>query len=126
MRDHEFTPEQIRAIQHESKVATRNAIKRYVRSAIVGYALLLAGVGFAINGNREALQSSQVHGTQVRSVICTVLTQSDQETYVLASKGQISDAELQNALRATAKYREDVGPAPGCNNTITPPPRGLK
>jgi hypothetical protein len=101
-------------------------IKSYAKRATIGFLLLLVGLGFAINGNTQALNDSRSRGQKVRTVICTVLTQSDQETYILAEKGQISAAELQNALKATATYREEVGPAPGCTNTITPPPRGLK
>lgn len=106
----------------EAKNEALGLLRSYVRRASVGFLLLLVGIGYAINGNTQALNDSHERGQKVRTVICTILTQSDEQTYASAKKFNLSASELQASLKTTAHYREEVGPAPGCDNTITPPP----
>lgn len=120
-----FTEDQHAEIAKIAGASSDNVLKRYSRKALVGFLLLLVGVGFAVNGSHNALNDSRERGTKLRTVICLVLTQADGGLYEQHAEGKLSSNELTAALVETAEFRKDIGPAPGCLTTPTPPPVGL-
>ena len=122
MNEHGFTSDQTEAVERTAAASAHRVLRNYTRRALIGFFLLLVGVGYAINGNTQTLKDSHERGQKVRTVICTILTESDYQAYAFTKKHNLNAESLQASLKATAHYREEVGPAPGCNGTITPPP----
>lgn len=118
----QLTDAQKAAVAREAKKSVSSALKTYSRRALAGYLLLFVGIGFAINGNYAAINDSHARGTKLRTVICLVLTQSDRGLYQDSTEGKLTHVELQAALAETAQFRKEIGPAPGCLTTPTPPP----
>jgi hypothetical protein len=116
----QLTDIQKAAVAREAQKSVTSALKRYSRRALAGYLILLVGLGFAINGNHTAINDSHERAIKLRTVICLVLTQSDQGLYIDAEEGKIDRKELTAALTESAKFRKEIGPAPGCLTTLTP------
>lgn len=91
------------------------AIRRYIVGAAVGYLLLALGLGYVIHDNR-------VRSTEGRAVLCKIITQGDSTTYAYRREGLLNRRQLRRALRQSAEYRRQLGPARPCSPTITPPP----
>jgi hypothetical protein len=91
------------------------AIRRTLRWAVLGYLLLVVGLGYAIHDNRQ-------RSTAGRAVLCKIITQGDSTSYAYSREGTINPAQLRRALRQSAEYRRQLGPAPACSPGITPPP----
>lgn len=108
-------PEIKRAVAREVKGTVSHVLRRYVLGATIGYVILAAGLGYVIHDNR-------VRSTQGRAVLCKIITQGDSTTYAYHREGLLNKRQLRRALRQSAEYRRQLGPAPACAPTITPPP----
>lgn len=93
----------------------RKAIRRTRVQAIVGYLVLALGLGYVIHDNRE-------RSTAGRAVLCKIIRQGDSTTYAYQREHLLNDRQVRRALRQSAEYRRQLGPAPACSPAITPPP----
>jgi hypothetical protein len=91
------------------------AIRRYVTIATLGYVLMAAGLGYVIHDNRQ-------RSTAGRAVLCKIITQGDSTVYAYQREGTLTDRQVARALKQSAEYRRQLGPAPACSPGITPPP----
>jgi hypothetical protein len=91
------------------------AIRRYILGSVLGYLILAAGLGYAIHDNRA-------RSTAGRAVLCKIITQGDSTSYAYRAEGTINDKQLRRALKQSAEYRKQLGPAPACSPAITAPP----
>jgi hypothetical protein len=109
-----------------TETTATQALKHYARRAVVGYIVLLIGVGVALYGVRSALNDSKERGATVRNVICLILQQADQFDYAAFNEHKINSTELVAGLHVTARYRQEIGTGydrksvPSCFDKITP------
>lgn len=110
-----MTEEQLNLISETTNHATRKALNHYRRQALVGFAILLLGIGGGVAHN---------HNTSVRarSVLCKIITDGDRTVYQYEREKLLTHQQVTRALEKSAQYRKEIGPAPGCSEHITPPP----
>jgi hypothetical protein len=99
----------------EVKHTVWKAIRRYILGSLVGYLIFAFGLGYVVHDNRQR----SIAG---RAVLCKILTQGDSTTYSYQREGTINGQQLRRALKQSADYRKQLGPAPACSPGITPPP----
>lgn len=98
--------------------------------ATVGYVLLAVGIGYAVNGNSEAIHESRDRGKISRGVICNILTQTDEQTIEqLPATSKLLHIPMKtlkkyeaDTLKRSAHYRHQLGPstpASACEHGIT-------
>lgn len=103
---------------------------KWPQKAVVGYVILALGTVFAINGVRETQNDSIERGKVVRGIICSTLTQTDEQsieqTPGFAKLFHIDPAVLnkllQKQLETNKHYRDLLAPStPGsaCHHGIT-------
>lgn len=104
--------------------------KTIKHKAIVGYLLLAFGCAYSINGVTQALHDSKERGQITRGIICSILTQSDEESLRSLKPEskflhiKLSDLEQfeESQLKVTAKYRKELAPSTpdsACQHGVT-------
>jgi hypothetical protein len=91
------------------------AIRRYILGSVLGYLILAFGLGYVIHDNHQR----SIAG---RAVLCKIITQGDSTSYAYHTEGTINGRQLRRALKQSAEYRKQLGPAPACSTAITAPP----
>lgn len=102
-------------VAKQTSRAITHVLRRYIFGALVGYVLMAVGLGYVIKDNRD-------RATQGRAVLCRIIRDGDSTTYAYQREGLLNERQLRRALAKSAQYRRELGPAPACSASITPPP----
>lgn len=114
------TTEELKIIEdharNAARVEARQRLHRYRNGAVIGFLILLGGIGYALH---DTAQKSY----DARGVLCKIIKSGDVQTYQYAQDGLINRAQLHRALSASAEYRKLLAPGRGCDTKITPQPK---
>lgn len=113
-----MTLEQLAFFTEQTRRAVHHALRRYTAASVVGFLILLAGVGYSIHDTAH-------RSYRARSVLCTLITRSDVQLYHYADEGAITQDQLHRSLRLSAESRHDLQPGSSCSDSITPVPSTL-
>lgn len=114
-----LTEEQLALLTEQTERASRksaiHAVRQYRNRALVGFCILLFGIGGVVLDNR--------HQSEVaRGVLCTIIKRGDVQAYAYEREGTITRAQLDRALAESARSRELLAPGKNCDSSITPAP----
>jgi hypothetical protein len=89
-------------------------LRRYRNQALVGFLILLFGIGYVLHDLHATSQ-------QARGVVCQIITRGDKQAYVYRHEGLINAKQLHRALIQSAEDRKLL--AANCDTGLTPPPK---
>lgn len=113
-----MTQEQLEFLTEQTRRAVHKALAWRTRSALIGFLILLFGVGYAVHDTSHRAYKS-------RGVLCALVTRGDALTYQYWAEGTITASQLQRTLQVSADARRDLAPGKGCYKHVTPPPPQL-
>lgn len=122
----------------DKTLVTQKDFKRYIRNSVIGFLILLFGVGYAVHGNSQTLSESKAKGSIVRGVLCKQSTEKDLKLFQFVAENPpdkggfgalITPKLTHESLVNAARERQQLGYAPhpkACNPNITLKPTHLK
>lgn len=92
----------------------QGVLKRYRNQALIGFLVLLLGLGYAIKDTHDKSRAG-------RSVLCQIIERGDKQAYIYRDEHTITTQQLHRALAQSVEYRKLLNA--GCSLKITPPPK---
>jgi hypothetical protein len=89
-------------------------LKRYRNQAVVGFLILVAGLGYVVHDLHTTSQ-------RARGVVCQIISRGDKQAYVYKAEGLINAKQLHRALVQSAEDRKLLDA--NCDTGLTPPPK---